>query len=72
MKVSGKIHCPVKLPQGKELPVPTEYALGGSQTFSGGFTEENVIFISSVKRTKASRTAICSLVIGDNLEIKTF
>jgi len=69
MKVSGQIHCPVKLPQGKDLPVPTEYELRGAQTFYGGFTEENAIFISSVKRTAARRTAIGSLVIRDILEI---
>jgi hypothetical protein len=72
MKVSGHIHCPVKLPQGKEPPVPTEYELGGAQAFSGRFTEENEIFITSVKRTTARRTAICSLVIRDILEVNTF
>jgi len=59
-------------PKGKESPVPTEYELFGAQTFSGRFTEENEIFISSVKRTTARRTAVCSLVIRDILEIKTF
>jgi hypothetical protein len=70
MKVSGQIHCPVKLPPGKEPPVPAEYKLGKAQNFSERFTEENKISISSVKRTTARRTAICSLVINDMLEIK--
>jgi hypothetical protein len=72
MKVSGHIHCPVKLPQGKEPPLPTEYELGGAQTFSGRFTEENEIVISSVKRTTALLPAICSLIIRDILGVNTF
>jgi hypothetical protein len=69
MKVSGQIQWPVKLPQGKEPPVPTEYELGGAHTFSGRFTEENEIFTSSVKPTTARRTAVCSLVIIDILTL---